>query len=354
MRTIAYAGIFAVVMTTPAHWWNPAAGADSPSKANAEALNAWREARFGMFIHWGPVSLTEKEISWSRANSNPKCPNNGPTPVADYDNLYRRFNPTKFDAKQWVAVAKAAGMKYMILTAKHCDGFLLWDSKVDPYNITRTPFKRDVCAELAKAAQEAGMRIGWYFSPMDWRDPDFRTDRNARFVSRMQSEVRELLTTCGRIDLLWFDWDGHEPLYDQEHTYQIVKDLQPRIVINNRLDLGGARPARDRLDVQGRRAVPGHRQTHAARGLQLQPDAVAFGSRRVERHGAAHQSAPPRWRVRVQGLPVPRGERELFLRAARARDRTLPPANSTTTCPRRTCPPPCAWWARSSEPSASR
>ena len=111
-----------------------------------------------------------------------------------YDNLYKRFNPTKFDAKQWVAVAKAAGMKYMVLTAKHCDGFLLWDSKVNDYNILHTPFRRDVCAELAKAAHEAGMRIGWYFSPMDWRDPDFRTERNAAFVARMQGEIRELLT----------------------------------------------------------------------------------------------------------------------------------------------------------------
>ena len=82
------------------------------------------------------------------------------------------------------------------------------------------------------------MRIGWYFSPMDWRDPDFRTERNAAFLGRMQAEVRELLSNYGPIDLLWFDWDGHEPLYDQARTYQIVKTLQPGIVINNRLDLG--------------------------------------------------------------------------------------------------------------------
>ena len=124
-----------------------------------------------MFIHWGPVSLKETEISWSRANSNSKCPNNGQIPVAVYNSLYKEFNPTKFNAKQWVAVAKAAGMKYMVLTAKHCDGFLLWNSNVDDYNIMHTPFKRDVCAELAEAAHKAGMRIGWYYSPMDWRDP---------------------------------------------------------------------------------------------------------------------------------------------------------------------------------------
>lgn len=203
-----------------------------------QRLQWWADARFGMFIHWGPVSLKGTEISWSRANSNPKCPNNGPISVAEYDNLYKRFNPVQFDAKEWVRIAKAAGMKYMVLTAKHCDGFLLWDSKVSDYNIMHTPFKRDVCAELAKAAHEAGMRIGWYFSPMDWKDPDCRNANNAAFVKRMQAEIRELLTNYGRIDLLWFDCDGGEPVWDQAATYAIVKKLQPNIVIDNRLDLG--------------------------------------------------------------------------------------------------------------------
>ena len=214
------------------------ANAEMPQKAKPESLQAWRDARFGMFIHWGPVSLTEKEISWSRANSNPKCPNNGPTSVEVYDNLYKRFDPAKFDAKEWVAIAQAAGMKYMVLTAKHCDGFLLWDSKVDDYNILHTPFKRDVCAELAKAAHDAGMKIGWYYSPMDWRDPDCRNAKNAEFVKRMQGELEELLTNYGRIDLLWFDTDGRSAPWDQERTYAMVRKLQPDIIINNRLDAG--------------------------------------------------------------------------------------------------------------------
>lgn len=197
----------------------------------------WREARFGMFIHYGPVSLTGRELSWSRANSNPKCPNNGPTPVEVYDNLYQTFNPTNFNAADWTGVAKAAGMKYIILTAKHCDGFLLWNSKVDGYNIMATPFKRDLCAELARAARKEGLRLGWYFSPMDWRDPDFRTERNAAFMSRMQGELSELLHNYGRIDVMWFDWDGREPLYDQTNTYAMVKKSQPKIIIDNRLDL---------------------------------------------------------------------------------------------------------------------
>jgi alpha-L-fucosidase len=191
-----------------------------------------------MFIHWGPVSLKGTEISWSRANSNPKCPNQGDIPVEVYDNLYKEFNPTMFDAARWTRIARAAGMRYMVLTAKHCDGFLLWHSQASPYNISQTPFRRDVCDELSKAARHQGMRIGWYFSPMDWRDPDFRTERNVAFLNRMQMELRELLSNYGSIDLLWFDWDAHEPLYAQPQTYQIARTLQPQMVINNRLDLG--------------------------------------------------------------------------------------------------------------------
>lgn len=212
--------------------------AGTAQKANPAMLQSWRDARFGIFIHWGPVSLTELEISWSRANTNLKCPNNGPTAADVYDNLYKRFNPVNFNAKEWVSIAKASGMKYMVFTAKHCDGFLMWDSKVDDYNIMHTPFKRDVCEELANAAHDAGMKIGWYFSPMDWRDHDCRDEKNAEFVRRMQAEIAELLTNYGKIDILWFDTDGKSAPWDQENTYKLVRKLQPDIVINERLDLG--------------------------------------------------------------------------------------------------------------------
>jgi alpha-L-fucosidase len=206
-------------------------------KPYPDRLGWWAEARFGMFVHWGPVSLKGTEISWSRANTNPQCPNRGAIPADVYDNLYKEFNPTRFDSSQWVRIAKAAGAGYIVLTAKHCDGFLLWHSEASDHNISRTPFRRDVCAELARAARAEGIKIGWYFSPMDWRDPDFRTERNAAFLARMQAELRELLGNYGPIDLVWFDWDGQEPLYDQARTYEIVKTLQPKAVINNRLDL---------------------------------------------------------------------------------------------------------------------
>jgi alpha-L-fucosidase len=207
-------------------------------KPYSDHLQWWAESRFGMFIHWGPVSLKGTEISWSRANTNAKCPNHGEIPAAEYDNLYKNFNPTNFNAKEWVSIAKAAGAKYIILTAKHCDGFLLWHSKTSDYNMAATPFKRDICAELATAARAQGIKIGWYFSPMDWRDPDFRTERNASFLDRMQGELRELLTHYGPIDIIWFDWDSCEPMYDQVRTYALVKSLQPKAIINNRLDLG--------------------------------------------------------------------------------------------------------------------
>ena len=203
-----------------------------------DRLAWWREARFGMFIHWGPVSLKGTEISWSRGGERRGISGKGDIPVEVYDSLYTQFNPVEFSADEWVSIARAAGMKYMVLTAKHCDGFCLWHSSVDKYSIANTPFKRDVCGELANAAHKAGMRVGWYYSPMDWRDPDCRTDRNSVYVKRMQGHLRELLSNYGRIDLLWFDTDGGPAPWDQAATYGLVRSLQPRLIINNRLDMG--------------------------------------------------------------------------------------------------------------------
>lgn len=215
-----------------------AANSSTSGQADRAARMAWwREARFGMFIHYGPATLTGKEISWSRANSNPKCPNNGPTPLEVYDNLYKQFFPTNFNASDWADIAKTTGMKYMVLTAKHGDGFLLWDSKVDAYNIMASPFKRDLCAELSQATRKAGLHMGWYFSPMDWRDPDCRSTNNARFVSHMQDELRELLSNYGKIDVLWFDSDGRPTMWSPNTTYPLVRRLQPQIIIDNRLQL---------------------------------------------------------------------------------------------------------------------
>jgi alpha-L-fucosidase len=212
----------------------------SPVVPLRKEVGKWQNNRFGMFIHWGPVSLTGKEISWSRSNSNTNCPNHGPTPVEEYDALYKRFNPTNFAASDWVEVAKEAGMKYMVFIAKHCDGFLFWDSKIDPYNIMNTPYRKDVCAELAGAALKAGMPLGWYFSPMDWRDPECRSKNNDLFVARMQSELKELLSNYGPISVLWFDTDAKPAVWHPETTYPLVRGFQPQIIIDNRLQLDSA------------------------------------------------------------------------------------------------------------------
>jgi alpha-L-fucosidase len=214
----------------------PAGGKSHPEQESR--LQWWREARFGMFIHWGPISLKGTEISWSRGGQRRGRDGTGDVPVEVYDNLYRQFNPVNFNAQQWVSIARAAGMKYMVLTAKHCDGFCLWRSNSDAYSMTNTPFGRDVCRELADAAHRSDMHIGWYYSPMDWRDPDCRTERNEAYLVRMRNHLRELLSSYGSIDLLWFDTDGGSAPWDQEHTYSLVRSLQPAVIINNRLDMG--------------------------------------------------------------------------------------------------------------------
>ncbi len=219
-----------------------ALGRDETARQKADRMRWWREGRFGMFIHWGPVSLKGTEISWSRGGERRGIGGTGDIPVEVYDNLYKQFNPIHFNADEWVAVARSAGMRYMVLTAKHCDGFCLWKSKIDPYSMGSTPFGRDVCGELARAAHSAGMKIGWYYSPMDWRDPDCRTERNDIYVSKMQGHLRELLGRYGRIDLLWFDSEGGPCPWHQRETYGLVRSLQPMIIMNDRLGIGRGTP----------------------------------------------------------------------------------------------------------------
>ena len=243
-------GLLLIAAARPANLASAAEATAPETQPQRDArLKWWRDARFGMVIHWGPVSLVGTEISWSRGGERRGIGGKGEIPLEVYDNLYKRFDPAKFDAKVWVDLAKDAGMKYMVLTAKHCDGFCLWSTKAGDYHIGNSPFRRDVCGELAAAAHKAGLRIGWYYSPMDWRDPDCRTERNAQYVARMQTHLRELLSDYGPIDLLWFDWDNGPPLWDQPRTYALVRSLQPQIIINNRLDLGRPQHSSDRVMV---------------------------------------------------------------------------------------------------------
>jgi alpha-L-fucosidase len=207
--------------------------------AEPVALRQWQSNRFGMFIHFDPCALTGREISWSRAGKRPdrnENPTDG-TPAAEYDQLYRQFNPGNFDADAWVDIAKGAGMRYIVLTAKHHDGFAMFDSKLTDYKITNTPFKRDICAELAQACHQGGVELGFYYSPPDWHHPDFFTINQARYDAYFHGQVRELLSNYGRVDILWFDTDGgiNTPqTWDNESLFPMIRNLQPQILITKR------------------------------------------------------------------------------------------------------------------------
>jgi alpha-L-fucosidase len=206
--------------------------------ATPDAMQWWREARFGLFIHWGPVSIKGTEIGWSRGGPRRGTGGTGEIPLDVYDNLYKEFNPTKFDARQWVAVAKDAGMKYLVFTSKHHDGFSEFDSKLTDYKVTNSPFKRDVAKELADACHASGLRLGWYYSPVDWHHPDYRTPTHARYVEYLHGQIRELLSNYGKVDILWFDGLGGSARdWDAENLFRIARTLQPAILINNRAGL---------------------------------------------------------------------------------------------------------------------
>lgn len=200
-----------------------------------EAVNNWRDARFGMFIHWGPVALTGHEIGWSRGRE---------TPVEEYDQLYKKFNPTGFNADEWVTIAKAAGMKYMVLTAKHHDGFCLWDTKETDYNIMNSPFGRDVVKELAEACRRGGIAFGIYYSTCDWHHPDFpltspggKTPREThnidRYADYLKAQSRELLS-YGPLFTLWYDVPQKFDAKRGSGIINQMRSIQPDIVINNR------------------------------------------------------------------------------------------------------------------------
>jgi len=222
---------YAAETNAPAHLW-PA--------ADPAAVDQWRSLRFGMFIHWGPVSLTGHEIGWSRGSQ---------TPIEVYDNLYKQFNPTNFNADEWVSIAKAAGMKYIVLTTKHHDGFCLWDTKLTDYNIMHTPFHRDVVKELAAACKKQGIEFGAYYSVTDWYDQDWPVTSPAGKVKReksdldayekyLQGQISELITNYGPLITIWNDVSA---MYGKRgaETIKLVRQLQPNILINNRTGDGG-------------------------------------------------------------------------------------------------------------------
>ena len=221
-----------------------------------ERMKWWRQARFGMFIHWGLYAVPAGEWKGEKIEGIGEwIMERADIPVSEYETLTKQFNPVKFDADEWVRIARNAGTKYIVITSKHHDGFCLWNSKVTDYDIVdATPFKRDVLRELSKACKKHGIRLCFYHSIMDWHHPDaqrpFYPNYNdtkqsnpnfARYVDNyLKPQVKELITNYGPLGVLWFDgeWikDWTEP--QGKDLYNYVRELQLNIIINNRVGKG--------------------------------------------------------------------------------------------------------------------
>ncbi|MHB1037542.1 MAG: alpha-L-fucosidase [Pirellulales bacterium] len=208
--------------------------------APAADVQRWRELKFGLFIHWGPISLEGTEIGWSRRGERRGTGGTGTVPVEVYDNLYKKFNPVKFNAEEWVGIAKSAGMRYLVFTTKHHDGFSMFDSRLTDYKITSplSPFKRDVVGELSKACHEGDLRLGYYYSPVDWHHPDYRTANHARYVQYLHGQLAELCSNYGQVDIIWFDGLGGSATdWNSKELFPLIRRLQPHAIINNRAGL---------------------------------------------------------------------------------------------------------------------
>ena len=220
-----------------------------------ERMKWFRHDRFGMFIHWGLYAIPARG-EWVRSVEE--------IPEAQYTPFFDEFNPTDFDARAWARLAKQAGMKYAVLTAKHHDGFCLFDSKLTDWKSTNTPFGRDIVREFLDAFRAEGIRVGLYYSLLDWHHPDYPAfgdrhhpmrnneayrDRPYNFdnyLAYMHGQVRELCTNYGKLDLMWFDFS-----YENENAVMrgeawratelvnMVRQLQPDVIIDNRLEVSG-------------------------------------------------------------------------------------------------------------------
>jgi len=214
-----------------------------------ERMQWWRDAKFGMFIHWGLYSVLGGE--YKGADYGKECGgasaewvmNRGKIPRLEYAKLAEQFNPTQFDAKSWVSMAKTAGMKYMVITSKHHDGFCLFDTKYTDYNVMdSTPFKRDIIKELADECARQGIRFGVYYSQyQDWyhrKHGSLKSDKPAmtesEYLTMVQNHLTELLTGYGDIALLWFDTGGSN-VEEANRQGAMVRKLQPKTVICSRL-----------------------------------------------------------------------------------------------------------------------
>ena len=212
----------------------------------------WREARFGMFVHWGLYAILAGE--WEgKTNYGEWIRNNAKIPIQTYDTLLERFNPTKFSADAFAKTAAGAGAKYLVITSKHHDGFGLFASKAGTFNVMSTPFKRDIMMEIARACRANGVTPCWYHSIMDWHHPDYLPRRQweaadrpstgavyQRFVDYLHKQVDELLTNYGDIGVMWFDgqWENTWTRELGQALYERCLKLQPKVLVNNRVAPG--------------------------------------------------------------------------------------------------------------------
>jgi alpha-L-fucosidase len=212
---------------------------------------AWyREAKFGMFIHWGPYSVASVEASWPIMRPSKQFP----ITEEQYRALPQQFNPAKFDPTAFVELAKATHQKYMVFTTKHHDGFCMFDSAYTDYKITNTPYKKDIVGQLSEACRAAGMPLGVYYSPPDMNHPGFRdtskpTSENWNgeptramwpvYLDYMELQLRELLTRYGDVVLIWFDGLYNQRKFDGERMHRAILALQPQTLINNRIGIPG-------------------------------------------------------------------------------------------------------------------
>src|SRR5580692_11816427 len=205
--------------------------------SRARRIQWWQEAKFGMFIHWGLYSVIGHQ-EWVMESEG--------IPIPQYEILAKHFTPKPGAAREWARLAKRAGQKYMVLTTKHHEGFCLWDTKLTDYCAPKQGPGRDLVREFVDAARAEGLRVGFYYSLMDWHHPDgikSEKDEEARrrFVAYTHGLIRELMTNYGKIDILWYDVD--KPLtaeqWESERMNKMVFDLQPEIIVNNRNGLPG-------------------------------------------------------------------------------------------------------------------
>ena len=221
-------------------------------KINADRLSWFQEAKFGMFIHWGIYSVPAQG-EWYQYSAN--------LAATEYEKYAVEFNPVKFNAKEWVALAKAAGMKYIVITAKHHDGFCMFGTKLTPYNIVdATPYKRDPMKDLSEACRDAGIKLCFYYSVKDWHHPDYPINKTfpgkdhpegfhgapnpkadyIKYLDYMKGQIGELLTNYGPVGIIWFDFGVglNEGVYKKkaQEIVDMIHELQPKCLINDRLD----------------------------------------------------------------------------------------------------------------------